>query len=93
MFFGTMAFGAGPALIPGDLRRRGCAACWSRVYLLIANVFGQAGGPLDRRGVHGLRIRLPELVRYSLAVVPAMLLLCGAALVASGFRGLREMRR
>lgn len=91
VFFGTMAFGAGPALIPviAPPRMRGLLVA---LYLLVANIFGQAGGPylvaLFTDHVFGA----PELVRYSLAVVPAVLLLAGAALVASGFGGLRAMR-
>ena len=34
----------------------------------------------------------PELVKYSLLVVPSMLLLVGAALIWSGFPGLRAMQ-
>jgi len=91
MFFGAMAFGAGPALIPviAPARMRGLLIA---LYLLVANILGQAGGPWIVAVFTDYVFGSPELVRYSLAVVPALLLLCGAALVASGFRGLREMR-
>ena len=91
MFLGTMAFGAGPALIPVICppRMRGLLVA---LYLLVANILGQAGGPWLVAVFTDRVFGAPDLVRYSLAVVPALLLLFGAALVASGFRGLREMR-
>lgn len=91
VFFGTMAFGAGPALIPviAPPRMRGLLVA---LYLLVANIFGQAGGPWLVAVFTDQVFGSPELVRYSLAVVPAALLLLGAALVTSGFGGLRAMR-
>jgi len=90
VFFGTMAFGAGPALIPVicPSRMRGLLVA---VYLLIANIVGQAGGPLIVALFTDRVFGSPELVRYSLMVVPALLLLIGAMLVTLGFRGLRAM--
>ena len=90
VFFGTMAFGAGPALIPviAPPRMRGLLVA---VYLLVANIIGQAGGPWLVAVFTDYVFGKPELVRYSLAVVPPILLLLGAALVASGFSGLRRM--
>lgn len=90
VFFGTMAFGAGPALIPVicPARMRGLLVA---IYLLIANIVGQAGGPLIVALFTDRVFGSPELVRYSLMAAPALLLITGAGLVSLGFRGLREM--
>ena len=90
VFFGTMAFGAGPALIPVicPARMRGLLVA---IYLLIANIVGQAGGPLIVALFTDRVFGAPELVRYSLMAAPALLLVTGAALVSLGFRGLRTM--
>jgi len=90
VFFGTMAFGAGPALIPVicPARMRGLLVA---VYLLIANIVGQAGGPLIVALFTDQVFGSPELVRYSLMAAPALLLFSGAMLVRLGFRGLRAM--
>ena len=90
VFFGTMAFGAGPALIPVicPARMRGLLVA---IYLLIANIVGQAGGPLIVALFTDRVFGSPELVRYSLMAAPALLLVSGAILVKLGFRGLREM--
>jgi MFS family permease len=90
VFFGTMAFGAGPALIPVICppRMRGLLVA---VYLLVANIVGQAGGPLVVALFTDRVFGAPELVRYSLMVAPALLLVLGAALVSLGLRGLRAM--
>lgn len=91
VFFGTMAFGAGPALIPVicPARMRGLLVA---LYLLVANLVGQAGGPWIVAVFTDYVFGAPELVRYSLLVVPSMLLLLGAALIWSGFPGLRAMQ-
>jgi MFS family permease len=90
VFFGTMAFGAGPALIPVICppRMRGLLVA---IYLLVANIVGQAGGPLVVALFTDRVFGAPELVRYSLMVAPALLLVLGAALVSLGLRGLRAM--
>jgi len=90
VFFGTMAFGAGPALIPVicPARMRGLLVA---VYLLIANIVGQAGGPLIVALFTDQVFGAPELVRYSLMAAPALLLVSGAILVKLGFPGLRAM--
>lgn len=90
VFFGTMAFGAGPALIPVicPARMRGLLVA---MYLLIANIVGQAGGPLIVALFTDRVFGSPELVRYSLMAAPALLLISGALLVTLGFRGLRMM--
>jgi len=90
VLFGTMAFGAGPALIPfiSPPRMRGLLVAG---YLLIANLIGQAGGPWLVAVFTDYVLGAPELVRYSLAVVPPVLLALGALLVASGFADLRRL--
>jgi MFS family permease len=90
VFFGTMAFGAGPALIPviSPPRMRGLLVA---LYLLVANIIGQAGGPWLVAFFTDYVFGAPELVRYSLAVVPAALLVLGGLLVWSGFAGLRTL--
>jgi MFS family permease len=90
VFFGTMPFGAGPALIPVicPSRMRGLLVA---MYLLIANIVGQAGGPLVVALFTDFVFGSPELVSRSLMVAPAMLLLGGALLVRCGFRGLRQL--
>jgi MFS family permease len=90
VFFGTMAFGAGPALIPVicPARMRGLLVA---VYLLIANIVGQAGGPLIVALFTDQVFGSPEMVRYSLMAAPALLLVSGAILVKLGFPGLRAM--
>ena len=55
-------------------------------------IVGQAGGPWIVAVFTDYVFGAPELVRYSLAVAPSALLLIGAALVWSGFGGLRTMR-
>ena len=88
IFLGTIPFGAGPALIPVicPARMRGLLVA---IYLLIANIVGQAGGPLVVALFTDYVFGSPELVSRSLMVVPAMLLLIGAGLVRLGFKGLR----
>jgi hypothetical protein len=61
------------------------------MYLLIANIVGQAGGPLVVALFTDFVFGSPELVSRSLMVAPAMLLLGGALLVRCGFRGLRQL--
>ena len=85
-----MAFGAGPALIPviSPPRMRGLLVA---LYLLVANIFGQAGGPWLVAVFTDYVFGSPERVGYSLAVVPAVLLLLGAAVLYSGMGPLRTM--
>lgn len=88
---GTMAFGAGPALIPVicPSRMRGLLVA---LYLLVANLVGQAGGPWIVAVFTDYVFGAPEFVRYSLAVAPGILLSLGAVLIAGGFAGLRALR-
>ena len=89
VFFGTIPFGAGPALIPVICppRMRGLLVA---IYLLIANIVGQAGGPLVVALFTDYVFGSPELVSQSLLVAPAMLLAIGAMLVRLGFGGLKN---
>ncbi len=89
VFFGTMPFGAGPALIPVICppRMRGLLVA---VYLLIANLIGQAGGPLVVALFTDWVFGSPELVSRSLMVAPVALLILGAALVGRGMAPLRR---
>jgi MFS family permease len=89
VFFGTMPFGAGPALIPVICppRMRGLLVA---IYLLIANLIGQAGGPLVVALFTDWVFGSPELVSRSLMVAPVALLVLGAALVG---RGMAQLRR
>ena len=86
-----MAFGAGPALIPVicPARMRGLLVA---LYLLVANLVGQAGGPWIVAVFTDYVFGAAELVKYSLLVVPSALLLLGAALIAVGFPGLRALQ-
>jgi MFS family permease len=92
VFFGTLAFGAGPALIPVISPPR-MRALLVALYLLVANIVGQAGGPWLVAVFTDYVFGAAELVRYSLAIVPAALALLGAALVASGMAAMRAMVR
>lgn len=89
VFFGTMPFGAGPALIPVICppRMRGLLVA---IYLLIANLIGQAGGPLVVALFTDWVFGSPELVSRSLMVAPVALLLIGAVLVGRGRSELRS---
>jgi MFS family permease len=89
VFFGTMPFGAGPALIPVICppRMRGLLVA---IYLLIANVIGQAGGPLVVALFTDWVFGSPELVSRSLMIAPVGLLLVGAFLVGRGMASLRR---
>jgi MFS family permease len=89
VFFGTMPFGAGPALIPVICppRMRGLLVA---IYLLIANLIGQAGGPLVVALFTDWVFGSPELVSRSLMIAPVALLLLGAALVGRGMAPLRR---
>jgi MFS family permease len=92
VFFGTLAFGAGPALIP-VLSPPRMRALLVALYLLVANIVGQAGGPWLVAVFTDQVFGTPEDVRYSLAIVPACLAIAGALLIVSGMKALREMAR
>jgi MFS family permease len=90
VLFGTIVFGSGPSLIPAFAPPR-MRALLVAIYLLVANILGQAGGPWLVAVFTDYVFGAPQLVRYSLAVVPPGLLLLGAVLIAQGRKPLREM--
>ncbi len=77
MFFGTMPFGAGTAVIP-ILAPPRVRAQLVAVYLLFANFIGQAGGPWFVASVTDRVFGRPEAVGYSLSIVVSTLLVAGA---------------
>lgn len=87
MFFGTMPFGAGAAIIPGVAPPKYRAQLVA-VYLLIANLVGQAGGPWFVAFVTDNVFKSDLAVGKSLALVVPLLLLSGAAICAFGWRPL-----
>jgi MFS family permease len=89
MFFGTMPFGAGTALIP-ILAPARLRAQLVAVYLLFANFIGQAGGPwFVARVTDGVFAR-PDAVGYSLSIVVSGLLAGGAIICWIGLKPLRR---
>ena len=90
VLFGTMAFGAGPALIPiiAPPRMRGLLVA---MYLLVANLIAQAGGPWLVAVFTDYVFGAPLLVKYSLAVVPPIVLLMGVGLLVTGTSALRRL--
>ena len=89
MFFGTMPFGAGPAAIPA-ISPPFFRAQLVAVYLLVANLLGQAGGPWVVAMLTDNVFERPEAIGSSLAIAVTTLLLLGSALAAFGCRPLRE---
>jgi MFS family permease len=91
VLFGTMAFGAGPALIPVVSPPR-MRALLVALYLLIANIVGQAGGPWLVAIVTDQVFGASQRVGDSLAIVPPLLLLMAALLIYSGMSSLRALQ-
>jgi MFS family permease len=85
LFFGAMPFGAGtstlPQIAPNRMRAQVVA-----IYLLFANLFGFTVGPTIIALMTDIVYEDPMLIRYSLATVLPIMLLCGAGVVASGVR-------
>ncbi|MGK0500972.1 MAG: MFS family permease [Oceanicoccus sp.] len=83
LFFGAMPFGAGtstlPQIAPNRMRAQVVA-----IYLLFANLFGFTVGPTLIALITDNIFGDPLLIRYSLASVIPVLLLCGAIIVATG---------
>lgn len=90
VLFGTIAFGAGPSLLPVISPPR-MRALIVALYLLVANIIGQAGGPALVAIATDYVFGAPELVRYSLALVPPILLAIGAVVIARGRGPLRAV--
>lgn len=85
LFFGAMPFGAGtstlPQIAPNRMRAQVVA-----IYLLFANLFGFTVGPTIIALITDRVFGDPLMIRYSLAIVIPLLLMCGAIIVASGIR-------
>ena len=90
VFFGTLAFGAGPSLLPVICPPRMRAVVVAG-YLLAANLIGQAGGPAVVALFTDYFFGANELVRYSLVAASVLLLLSGAALIYGGMAPLRSL--
>lgn len=90
VFFGTLAFGAGPSLLPVLCPPRMRAVVVAG-YLLAANLIGQAGGPAVVALFTDYLFGANDLVRYSLVAASLLLLLSGAALIYGGMAPLRRL--
>ncbi len=87
---GSIPFGAGTAVIPIMTPSRFRAQLVA-VYLLVANLIGQAGGPWMVALFTDRVFQTPESVGYSLLVVVSTVLTAGAAVVWLGLPGLRRV--
>jgi MFS family permease len=85
VFVGSLSLGAGPALIPvlAAPRMRGVLVA---SYLFAASLIGQAAGPWLVAACTDFVFGTPAAVRYSLVIVPVVLLLLSAAFLGSGLR-------
>jgi MFS family permease len=85
VFFGTLSLGAGPALIPvlAAPRMRGVLVA---AYLFTASLIGQAAGPYLVAACTDYVFGSPADVRYSLVLVPAVLLMLAATFLTFGLR-------
>lgn len=84
-FFGTMPFGAGTAALPllAPNRMRGQVVA---MYLLVANLLGQAVGPVYVAGLTDYAFHDPAQLRWSLAIACGSLLALAILVIASGLR-------
>lgn len=89
MFLGTVPFGAGAAVIP-TVSPPMFRAQLVALYLLVANIVGQAGGPWAVAFLTDSVFADDKAVGSSLMVVVPLLLATGAAIVSLGWRPLAE---
>jgi MFS family permease len=84
-FFGTMPFGAGtaalPVLAPNRMRAQIVA-----LYLLVANLLGQALGPTYVAALTDYAFGDPAALRWSLTIACGSLLVLAIAVIASGLK-------
>jgi MFS family permease len=84
-FFGTMPFGAGtaalPLLAPNRMRAQVVA-----LYLLVANLLGQALGPTSVAALTDYVFHDPAQLRWSLAIACGSLIAVAVVVVASGLK-------
>jgi MFS family permease len=88
--FGTMPFGAGTAVLPIVSPPRYRAQLVA-VYLLVANLLGQAGGPWLVAVMTDRVFGSPEAVGQSLTLATGALYLAGAAVIWLGLPSLRRL--
>lgn len=88
MFFATVPFGAGTAVLP-IISPAQFRAQLVAIYLLIANFVGQAGGPWVVALWTDKIFEDPTSVGYSLLITVTVLLVLGAALLWVGLKPLR----
>jgi len=88
LFFGAMPFGTGTATLPQIAPNRVRAQVVS-VYLLIANLLGFTVGPTSVALVTDFFFADDSLLKYSLAIVAPLLMVCGAFIVATGLKSYR----
>ena len=90
MFFGAMPFGVGMATLPQIAPNRMRAQIVA-IYLLVANLVGFSLGPTSVALVTDVVFKDPSLIRYSLAIVPAILMTIGAVVVATGLTHYKKL--
>jgi len=89
MFFGTIPFGSGPAAIP-TVAPPQYRAQLVAIYLLVANLLGQSGGPWLVAMLTDHYYGSDLAVGKSLRIAVPLLLACGAALTIWGWAPLRK---
>ncbi|MEL7296872.1 MAG: MFS transporter [Pseudomonadota bacterium] len=92
MYFGTVPFGAGAAVIP-TVSPPMFRAQLVAIYLLVANLVGQAGGPWGVALITDYVFGDDKAVGRSLLIVVPVLLLMGSTIAASGWAPLAEKMR
>ncbi|MEO0574828.1 MAG: MFS transporter [Pseudomonadota bacterium] len=92
MFFGTVPFGAGAAVIP-TVSPPMFRAQLVALYLLVANLVGSAGGPWGVAFMTDAVFADDRAVGKSLMVVVPVLLAMGAAIATTGWRPLAAKTR